>query len=125
LVSLYPEDAASLNQELLNKMFSDLGLTQSDYQVYVFLTKHGPQKGKNLCDELKIRKQQLYRSLRNLQGKGLASASCERPAQYAAILLERVIDMFIKVKTEEAKALQETREDLLSAWRSIIKKETS
>jgi sugar-specific transcriptional regulator TrmB len=114
-----------LNQELLNKMFSDLGLTQSDYQVYIFLTKHGPQKGKNLCSELKIRKQQLYRSLRNLQGKGLASATCEHPAEFSVISFERVIDMYIKVKTEEAKALQETRENLLSAWRSIIKKETS
>jgi len=104
-------------------MFSDLGLTQSDYQVYVFLTKHGPQKGKNLCSELKIRKQQLYRSLRNLQGKGLASATCEHPAQYSAVSIERIIDIYIKVKTEEAKALQETREDLLSAWRSIIKKD--
>jgi hypothetical protein len=33
--------------------------------------------------------------------------------------------MYIKVKTEEAQALQETKEDLLSAWRSIKTKETS
>jgi sugar-specific transcriptional regulator TrmB len=114
---------ASLNQELLNKMFSDLGLTQSDYEVYVFLAQQGPQKGRNLCNELKIQKHQLYRSLRNLQGKGLVSATCEHPAQFSAASLEKVIDTFIKVKTEEARALQETREGLMSAWRSIIKKD--
>jgi len=104
-------------------MFSDLGLTQSDYQVYVFLAQQGPQKRRNLCNELKIQKHQLYRSLRNLQGKGLVSATCEHPAQFSAVSLERVIDMFIKVKTEEAQALQETMEDFLSAWRSLIKKD--
>jgi len=112
-----------LNQELLNRMFSDLGLTQSDYQVYVFLAQQGPQKGRNLCNELNIQKHQLYSSLRNLQGKGLVSATCEHPAQFSAVSFERVIDMYIKVKTEEAQALQETREDLMSAWRSMIKKD--
>jgi sugar-specific transcriptional regulator TrmB len=112
-----------LSEEQLLKAIIDLGLSQVDAEVYIFLAKMGPQKGRNIADALKLYKQQLYRSLRNLQGKGLASATCEHPAQFSAISFERVIDMYIKVKTAEAQALQETRQDLMSAWRSIIKKD--
>jgi len=112
-----------LSKEQLLKAIIGLGLSQVDAEVYIFLAKMGPQKGRNIADALKLYKQQLYRSLRNLQGKGLASATCEHPAQFSAVSIERVIDMFIKVKTEEAQTLQETREDFLSAWRSLIKKD--
>ena len=114
-----------MSKEQLLKAIIDLGLSQVDAEVYIFLAKMGPQKGRNIADALKLYKQQLYRSLRNLQRKGLASATCERPAEFSVVSFERVIDMYIKVKTEEAQALQETREDLLSAWRSMKTKETS
>jgi sugar-specific transcriptional regulator TrmB len=112
-----------LSKEQLLKAIISLGLSQVDAEVYIFLAKMGPQKGRDIAEALKLYKQQLYRSLRNLQGKGLASATCEHPAQFSAVSFERVIDIYIQVKTEEAKALQETREELLSAWRSIIKKD--
>jgi sugar-specific transcriptional regulator TrmB len=114
-----------LSKEQLLKAITGLGLSQVDAEVYIFLAKMGPQKGRNIAEALKLYKQQLYRSLRNLRGKGFASATCERPAQFSVVSFERVIDMFIKVKTEEAEALQETREELLSAWCSTIRKETS
>jgi len=112
-----------LSKEQLLKAIIDLGLSQVDAEVYIFLAKMGPQKGRNIADALKLYKQQLYRSLRNLQGKGLASATCEHPAPFSAVSLERVIELYVKVQTEEAKALQETKEELLSTWRSIIKKD--
>jgi sugar-specific transcriptional regulator TrmB len=114
-----------LSKEQLLKTITGLGLSQVDAEVYIFLAKMGPQKGRNIADALKLYKQQLYRSLRNLQRKGLASATCERPAQFSAVSLDKVIGMFVKVKIEEARVLQETREEFLSAWRSIIRKEIS
>ena len=112
-----------MSKEQWLKAIIGLGLSQVDAEVYIFLAKMGPQKGRNIADALKLYKQQLYRSLRNLQGKGLASATCEHPAQFSAVSLERVIELYVKVKTEEAQALQETKEELLSTWRAIIKKD--
>ena len=111
-----------MSKEGLLKALTGIGLSQVDAEVYIFLA-NGPQKGKNIAEALKLYKQQLYRSLRNLQGKGLVSVTCEHPTQFSAVSLERVIDMFVKVKTEEARALQETKEELLSTLRSLIKKD--
>jgi hypothetical protein len=38
---------------------------------------------------------------------------------------EEVIDLFIEVKKEQAKTMQESREELLSSWRETIKKENA
>jgi hypothetical protein len=36
---------------------------------------------------------------------------------------EDVIDIFIEVKKEQAKTMQDSREELLSSWKETIKKE--
>jgi sugar-specific transcriptional regulator TrmB len=72
---------------------------------------------------LKLYKQQLYRSLKRLQKKGVINASLERPARFSAVPLEKILDFSIEAKKEQALALQESREDLLSRWRILVKKE--
>jgi sugar-specific transcriptional regulator TrmB len=106
------------------KTLVNLGFTETDAQVYVFLTTEGPQQAKDIADALEIYKQRLYRVLKSLQRKGIVNASPEYPTRYSAVLFEKVIDLLIKAKKEQEKALQESKEELLSTWRSITKKET-
>lgn len=108
---------------MLTRALVSLGLPQTDSQVYVFLAVEGPQRGRNIAEALNLYKQQLYRSLKNLRDKGMISATPNRPAQFSAAPLEKVVDLFVKAKAEQAKALQESREELLRSWRSMIKKE--
>ena len=58
-----------MSQEKVLKTLGDLGLTRLDSKIYVYLAKKGPQKGKEISKALKVQKQQLYRSLKNLQKK--------------------------------------------------------
>jgi sugar-specific transcriptional regulator TrmB len=102
-----------------------LGLTQTDAQVYVFLAKKGSQREKDLADALKLTKHQLCRSLENLEAKGMVNATLEPTARLTAVPLEKVLDFFMKVATEQAKALQASRKELLSNWRSMIEKDSS
>jgi len=83
----------------------------------------GPQRGKNIAEALNLYKQQLYRSLKNLRDKGMVSVTLERPSNFSAVPLEKVVDLFVKAKAEQAKVLQESREELLATWKSMIKKE--
>lgn len=107
----------------MSKALVNLGLSGTDAEVYVFLAVDGPQRGKNIAEALNLYKQQLYRSLKNLRDKGIVCASPERPANFSAVPLEKVVDLFVKAKTEQAKALQESREEFLATWKSLIKKE--
>jgi sugar-specific transcriptional regulator TrmB len=102
-----------------------LGLTQTDAQVYVFLAKRGPHNEKDLADALKLTKHQLCRSLENLEIKGMVNATLEPTARFTAVPLEKVVDIFMKAATEQAKALQASRKELLSTWRSMNEKDSA
>ena len=105
------------------KTLVNLGFKQSDSEVYVFLAEMGPQEGKAIADALKLPRQQLYRSLKNLQFRGMVSASPRQSARFSATPLEKVIDSLIEAKKEQALALQESKERLLSSWRTKIMKD--
>ena len=102
-----------------------LGLTRLDAEVYVFLAKKGPHKATDIISALGIPKQQFYNSLRSLKEKGIIIATPERQIQYSANSIEKVLDELVKAKVEQTKALQASRKELLSNWRSMIEKESA
>lgn len=112
-----------MSKDWMHKILVDLGLRELDAEVYVFLAISGPQEAKDIAIGLKLYRQQLYRSLKNLQSKGIVNASPERPVRFSAVLFEKVLDLFLKAKIEQQQTLQESKEELLSTWRSIIKKD--
>ncbi len=100
-----------------------LGLKRMDAEVYVYLAKKGPQKGLNVADSLKIRKQQLYSILKNLQTKGVVTASSKRPALFSAVLFEKALELLVEANMEQAKAIKETKEELFANWRNMAKRD--
>jgi sugar-specific transcriptional regulator TrmB len=113
-----------LSQEKALKTLVDLGLTRLDSQIYICLAKRGPQKAKEISKALKVRKQPLYRSLKKLQSKAIVSATLEHPARFSAVSFEKVLDLFIRAKLEEAQNIQHDKAELLSSWQAIQVKET-
>jgi sugar-specific transcriptional regulator TrmB len=108
-----------LSQEKVLKTLGDLGLTKIDSKIYIYLAKRGPQKGNAISKALKIQKYQLYRSLKKLQSKAIVSATLEHPARFSAVSFEKVIDLFIRAKLEEAQSIQHEKSELLSSWQAI------
>jgi sugar-specific transcriptional regulator TrmB len=113
-----------LSQDQVLKTLVGLGLTQSDSQIYICLAKKGPQKGSEISKGLKIQKQQLYRSLKNLQSKGIVDASLEHPARFSAVSFDKVVDIFIKAKMAEANLIEENKEEILASWKAMAVGET-
>jgi sugar-specific transcriptional regulator TrmB len=95
------------------------GLNRSDAKIYVYLAKKGPQKARDICTELKLTKQQLYPCLENLQKKGMVYATLEHPALFYALPFEKVLDMFVDLKIDEAEEVQEHKTEILSSWQSM------
>ena len=108
---------------MLLKTLVSLGLTEVDAEIYLLLAKEGSQQGRDIAGTLRLYKQQLYRSLKRLQKKGVVNASLEHPARFSAVSLEKVLDFLIDAKKEQALALQESKRELLSNWGAITKKE--
>lgn len=108
-----------MNQEKVLKTLLSLGLTQLDAEAYILLEKRGPIKARDATKALKVSKQRLYPTIKNLQSKGIVNATLERPARFSAVPFEKVLDLFVKAKMEEAQRVQQNKDELLSDWKSI------
>ncbi len=95
----------------------EFGLSRADAEVYVYLAKQGPKKGGALANDLQVAKQQLYPILKNLKNKGVVTVSLERPALFSAVAFEKVIELLIAIKIEQAKAFEEIKKELMDSWR--------
>ena len=108
-----------MSQEQILKTLTGFGLTQIEAEVYVFLAKKGAQKGIGIRKSLKLTKEQLYSSLRNLKSKGIISSTLEHPARFSALPFEKVLDLFIKAQMDETRRLLKSKEEILSNWQSL------
>jgi sugar-specific transcriptional regulator TrmB len=113
-----------LSKQRIIKALEGFGLTQVDVQIYVFLAKEGPHTVREITGALNLQESKIDRSLKDLQDIEIVKTSGEHPIQYSAVAFEEVIDLFIEVKKEQTKTMQESREELLSSWKTMLKKET-
>jgi sugar-specific transcriptional regulator TrmB len=114
-----------LTQEKVLKTLQNTGLSEAEAKVYVFLGKKGPQKAKDICEALKMPKQKFYVIIKNLSSKGILDATLEKPARFSAMPFEKVLDLFVKEKMEEAQQIQQKKTEVLSDWQSIAAAERS
>ena len=113
-------DEKSLNLEPVNKALMNLGLSETDAQVYIYLAKKGPQTGENIAKTLNINIQQANSCLKNLQTKGIANTAFTRFACFFAVPFDKVIDIIAKTKKLEGRNMQKNKEEILNIWESLI-----
>jgi sugar-specific transcriptional regulator TrmB len=108
-----------VSQEKILKTLESLGLTQWDAKVYIILAKRGPIKASDAAKALKLSKQRLYPIVKSLQSKGIVNSTLEHPARLSAVPFEKVLDLFVKAKMEQAQRIQRNLDELLSDWQSV------
>lgn len=111
-----------MSLERVLKILENFGLARSDAEVYIYLAKKGPKREEDLSSAFKMTEQELYSALKNLQNKGIVTATVEQSALFSAIAFEKVLAIFVKANIEQACAVQEIKEELLTSWRSMIRR---
>ena len=104
------------------KAIMDLGLSELDAQVYIYLAMNGPHKARDLIDKMELYKEQLYRCLKNLKEKDIVESSSDFPALFSAIPFEKVLDLLAQIKREQAEALKEINEYMMENWEKLLEK---
>jgi sugar-specific transcriptional regulator TrmB len=107
-------------ERILDTLMS-FGLKRTDAQVYIYLAKKGPQKGRDLSNALKLPKQQLYLCLNCLKHKKLINSTPNLPALFSAVPFEEALDLLVKAKLEEAQRTQQNTDKALCDWHSMLK----
>ena len=110
-----------MSSKRINETLRKFGLSNIDIQVYVFLANQGLNEIREIALALNLPERKVHRSLRDLQDIRIVNASIAYPLKFMAVPFKEVIDLLIEVKKEQAKAMQQTKDELLYSWRKIIK----
>ena len=108
-----------LSLDRVLKSLVSLGISKSDAEVYIYLAKEGPKKASELANALEISRQKLYLNLKKLIEKQIVTTSDNKPSIFSAIAFEEAIDLLIQIKKEQSAAILETKEELISNWKSV------
>jgi sugar-specific transcriptional regulator TrmB len=112
-----------LQGNTVEKVLQNFGLTEKETQIYIYLAKHGIQKGGEIAKKTRTAKAVVYRILKTLQRKGFIESTLESPVRFKAIPFETILDLEIKSKHEEALQIETSKKDLLADWSKISRGE--
>ena len=113
-----------MSKERIVKALEQLGLSNTDTQIFLFLAKNGPHEMREIALALNLHEKKVHTSLKDLQGKSIIKASIQHPLEFMAVPFKEVIDLFIEIKREQAKAIQKNKEELISNWRKVMKEKS-
>lgn len=114
-----------MSEKTILRVLRDFRLTETESEVYIFLVKSGIQKARDISSSLKMHKAQVYRILKDLEKRGMVEQTLESPSRFTAISFEKLLDVIIRGKREEANSLEDMKDDLMVYLRSIVVDEPS
>ena len=82
----------------------------------------GPKKTAKIVDDLKLSKQQIVRSLGNLQDKGVIVLDPESKNSFSALPFEEALKSLIRKEKDQTEMKQKK---LLINWKAMIKKNST
>jgi sugar-specific transcriptional regulator TrmB len=110
-----------MGEESIKQMLKDFGLTDTEAELYLYLSRHGALKGTEIAKQVKKDKAQVYHVLRSIQAKGLVELTLEAPVRFIPVPFENVMESAISAKRAEAECIESTKKELLRYWKDIDK----
>ncbi len=108
-----------LGEQNFKDILNNVGLTEKEIQIYIFLAKFGALKTGEISKQTKINKGEVYRILKTLAEKGVVESTLDLPALYSAVGFDKILDSAIRAKREEATNIEKAKDELLNYWRGI------
>jgi len=112
--------SVSVDLELLNnkiiQTLLDLGLTNDEAKVLLFINKKGERKASEIAKSVEIPRTHLYNVLQSLESMGLVFSTIERPAKYRALQLDKAVDFLIDSYKHKLHSFEKAKEVILHDW---------
>jgi len=108
-----------LSLERVLKILESSGFTSDEAKVYVYLAKRGSQTAKEITLGLKISGKKLIPILCSLRDKGIVVSCLKHRTQFLALSIEKVLDIQVKKTVNQAKSIEEAKEELIACWQKM------
>lgn len=102
---------------------TDFGLTTSQAKTYITITALGIASASEIAALSKIRREQIYRTVPQLEEHGIVTRKLKKPQKFSAVPPERAIQLLIKTKLktmkQEIDKLKQKQVKLISKLKTI------
>jgi sugar-specific transcriptional regulator TrmB len=116
------QSTSSLQAQAVSDIVAELqeyGLTRNEARVLVFLAKTGPSKASEVARAVQINRTETYRTIRNLQRRGLVEATLERPVRFQSVPFDRCLQVLIDERKARLRILEQRGENLRRQFEGI------
>nr|MDO8099782.1 helix-turn-helix domain-containing protein [Candidatus Njordarchaeota archaeon] len=103
-------ETESFDEELVS-----YGLSRKEAMIYLHLLSNGPQEVSDLSRALTIAKADVYKYLKELEGKGICEEILTRPSKFKASSLRDALDSLILKQSERVESLSKAKSELVCA----------
>jgi len=114
-----------LSQQRVLKALKNLGLSQTDAEVYIFLANRGPQNTENLAGALKLHEETLFHSLESLRVKGVVNSTNRHAALFYALPFDKALELLVKEHSKQAQVIEANKDEILCKWKKMAKGSTN
>ena len=97
----------------------DLGISKNEAKVYIYLATNGEKRVREISQDLKIKKQQLYPILKEMKKILIVESRDTNPKFFSAVPFEIVLEALIGLKFDQSTKILENKEKLVSYWQSV------
>jgi sugar-specific transcriptional regulator TrmB len=104
-LDITPRKLERSDDEVEQRVFTSLGLTEQEWGVYTFLCKTGPLKAIDIARNLGTNRVLIYVYLKHLQRKGLVEATLEVPQKFLAVSPKKMMNFCIENKKDELREI--------------------
>lgn len=107
--------SSSVQVQAISDIVAELqeyGLTRNEARVLVYLAKTGPSKASEVARAVQINRTETYRTIRNLQRRGLVEATLERPVRLQSVPFDRCLSILIEERKARLRILEQRGEAL-------------
>jgi sugar-specific transcriptional regulator TrmB len=106
-----------LSRDTVLRILTQIGFSQAEAEVYMFLAFKGPKKMEDIAISLQLPLFELQNILKRLQEKELVAAA---PINFVALPFERVLDALAETRLQEAQEIVEKKKKIIAEWNSFV-----
>jgi sugar-specific transcriptional regulator TrmB len=109
-----------VNRAKLLELFTKMGFSQTEFEVYLLLSVKGKLKAKEIAERLNITTAYAYRILTHLHQKGTVVLTRDRGFCFSAKSIDRVISVQIVDNQRKAEEIQRSKARILFEWQRFF-----
>jgi len=97
----------------------DFGFTKDEAEIYIFILKAGSCPARAVARKFGINRMKAYRTLKNLERKGLVQSTLERPVKFAAAPVAEMLDSQIEQAKRKIPTLEENKQKIVNYYHRV------